>query len=521
MKGLIFESFSPRDNVVSNRTDVVCFIGFCGMREVEPPENIRQWLQHEGWWGTASIASAQKDAATLYEVPLPFHNWESFDQLFAWNQRVYAAAGEEITMGATYLGAAVRSYFAQGGRKCYVISCGEPLLLNDDRKTRDFKLQQLIPSDISKGFNRSQWRGLQHLLGLPEVSFLAFPDLAELVSLYRDESATPVEIPPPEPVFVECSQPSFRTAQEKQVVHLAAPACTDSEYATWGSVVRRAVQWIAANRREVQLVAALPLPRQESDAANDLLVFMHRQAWLSGVPDVQDSIASGFLQLVYPWLRTAYAGDLPANLEPPEGVLSGLLARNALTRGGFRSATALSVSDIVEFHPKLPQSQQFGLNPKAPTQASPQSPLIDRISLLGSSAEGFRLLSDVTTSNDKSYRQASINRTIALVLRAARNVGEAYVFETSGERLWQQIVASMGDLLTALQAAGALAGKTASDAFQVRCDHSTMTQQDIDSGRVIVQVMIIPAASIETMRIQLTIGDGGRVSLAALGMEAA
>jgi phage tail sheath protein FI len=72
-----------------------------------------------------------------------------------------------------------------------------------------------------------------------------------------------------------------------------------------------------------------------------------------------------------------------------------------------------------------------------------------------------------------------------------------------------------------MQRVGALAGTRPGEAFQVRCDRSTMTQQDIDNGRVIAQVMIRPVASIETMRIQLAFGGGGHVSLSPLGLEAA
>jgi phage tail sheath protein FI len=198
-----------------------------------------------------------------------------------------------------------------------------------------------------------------------------------------------------------------------------------------------------------------------------------------------------------------------------------VLARNALSRGTFRSTTDLMIHDVLDIRPRLAQSLQFGLNPTSPTQASPQASLIDRVSLLGPTTEGFRLLSDVTTSNDLNYRQANINRTIALVMRAARAIGEEYVFEMSGERFWQQIQDRLEDVLAALQAAGALAGQRPQNAFQVRCDRSTMTRQDIDDGRVIVNVMIRPAASIETMHIQLAMGDGGRISLSVLGMEAA
>ena len=517
MKGLIFEPPSPQAAAAPNRTDVACFIGFAETRAIDTPAPIGQWLQQEGWWATDTSSGVQPGAESLYDVPLPIHSFEQFDQLFAWDGREY---GDAATLGASYLGAAVRSFFAQGGRKCFVISLGEPVALSADRAARDALLLQLVPDYTGQRSRRAEWHGLHHLFGLPEVSFVVLPDLAELASLYREDSATPVEVPPPAPQFVECSQPT-PPAEEHQVIHLAPPRCSDSEYVIWRSVVRRAAQFIAAFRRDVQLLAALPLPHKESSAARDLLAFMHLQGWLSGNLQTSNSLATAFLQLGYPWLQQRDAGDLPGNIEPPEGVMAGVLARNALTRGTFRSATALAIHDLIDIAPRLSQQQQFGLNAAAPPTASPQAPLIDRVTLVGQTPDGYRLVSDVTTSNDSNYRQGNINRTIALVMRAARAIGEEYVFEVAGERLWQQIEDRLSDVLAALQAAGGLAGQRPEDAFQVRCDRSTMTQQDIDNGRVIVLVSIRPAASIETLRIQLTLGDGGRVSLSALGLEAA
>ncbi len=516
MKGLIFEAMAPRPDASANRTDEACFIGYAGVRHIGTPDRLRRWLQQEGWWSSASSTGLQSGVESLYDVPVPIHNWEEFDQLFAWDRRSYGQA----TVGATYLGAAIRSFFAQGGRKCFVISLGEPLALSADRARRDELLLQLVPAYLGRSARRSDWHGLHHLFGLPEVSCVALPDLAELASTYRRDEAVLVEVSPPEPQFVECSQPLAKEEQSR-VIHLAAPSCTDSEYELWQRTIRRALRWLSDFRREAQLLAALPPPHTGSSAARDLLAFMHAKGWLSGTLQTGDSLASAFLQLGYPWLQQAYARDLPAGLEPPEGVLAGLLARNALTRGTFRSATALAVHDVIDLVPRLSQAEQFRRNPAAPLQASPQAPLIDRVSLLGPTPKGPRLLSDVTTSNTITYRQAGLNRTIALVMRAARVIGEEYVFEASGERLWQQIEDRLGDVLAAMQAAGALAGRRPEDAFQVRCDRSIMTQQDIDNGCSLVQVMIRPAASIETMRIQLAIGDEGRVSLSTLGLEAA
>ncbi|MFH7319205.1 phage tail sheath protein [Desulfurivibrio sp. D14AmB] len=534
MKGLRFEVLTSSAPAAANRADLACFIGLVKVRDAEPPADLRQWLQQEGWWPTATAAGARGGAPSLYQVPVPVASWERFDQLFAWDQRPY----DEATLGATYLGAAVRSFFAQGGRKCYVVSCGEPLAYGASRPERDAALRQLVPLAMGQAGQRGSWYGLHHLFGLPGVSFVILPDLAELACSLREENPPPSELPPPLPEFTNCSEPGPLPARERRVMRLPLPVCDDQDYHRWRAVVHRATRWLADHRREMQLLAALPVPHRESAAAVGLLPFLHRQGWLSGALAAGDcpagaegldelareacSIASAFLQLGYPWLKTAYAGDLPAALEPPEGVLAGLLARNALTRGTFRSAIPLPLQELVGVFPRLDQAQLHGLNPQAPWRASPQAALNDRVSLFGPTPEGLRLLSDVTTSNEPTYRQAAINRTIGLVMRAARAVGEEYVFDSSGEHLWRQVGSRLSDVLRAMQDAGALAaGGGDREAFLVRCDRSTMSQQDIDSGRVVAQVTIRPVAAIETMRIQLAMGDGGRISLSSLGVEAA
>ena len=71
----------------------------------------------------------------------------------------------------------------------------------------------------------------------------------------------------------------------------------------------------------------------------------------------------------------------------------------------------------------------------------------------------------------------------------------------------------MADLLGGLLEIGALRGATPEEAFQVRCDRSTMTQNDIDNGRVIVTVIFDPAVPIGRIVVVLAIGEGGSVVL--------
>ena len=52
--------------------------------------------------------------------------------------------------------------------------------------------------------------------------------------------------------------------------------------------------------------------------------------------------------------------------------------------------------------------------------------------------------------------------------------------------------------------AGAFQGKSANDAFFVKCDATTTTQQDIDTGRVNILVGFAPVKPAEFVVLQLT-----------------
>ena len=89
------------------------------------------------------------------------------------------------------------------------------------------------------------------------------------------------------------------------------------------------------------------------------------------------------------------------------------------------------------------------------------------------------------------------------------------------ERLWAALTQRLNDVLRVLYDLGALRGKNPEDAFFVRCDRSTMTQQDLDNGRVVAQVHFEPAASIESIEVLLSMQQNGSVSLSTIGIDQA
>jgi len=218
-------------------------------------------------------------------------------------------------------------------------------------------------------------------------------------------------------------------------------------------------------------------------------------------------LSTTLLQLAYPWLKTTGSHRLLEGLEPPDGALAGLLARNALTRGTFTSATKVPLSQIFDVSPVLPAEETtVSATPLTWGNAPPTAkPLITRLSLFGFTPSGLALLSDVTAYAGESYRQGRVYRLVAVIRREARRLGEDLIFQSNGPTLWARVQASLRQLMTRLWRLDALDGATPAEAFAVRCDRSTMTQNDLDSGRLIATISFNAASTIELIRVTLSL----------------
>jgi len=136
----------------------------------------------------------------------------------------------------------------------------------------------------------------------------------------------------------------------------------------------------------------------------------------------------------------------------------------------------------------------------------------DRLSLIATGPQGFALMSDATMSTDPAWRAGGVSRLMGILLRAARQLGQQRLFENSGPALWAAVRDELELFLQRLRSAGALAGATPAEAFTVRCDRSTMTQADLDAGRVIATVSITAAQPINNITVTLALAQGGGTS---------
>jgi hypothetical protein len=345
------------------------------------------------------------------------------------------------------------------------------------------------------------------MLGLQEASTLCFPDLPEIVADATLDPTGLAPLPPSPEVFSECT-PELASPEDEVRQISPSPACTAAGYVTWCAAVRTASYFIRTQRRDAQLLLALPLPAPGSEG--EIMRFMDDPMQTFGLAqstDMPNGIASAFCQLTYPWLVTPGAESLPGGLEPPDGVFSGVLARSIPTLGVAHSIGLQPLRGVHGFSPSL-----SGRDLQLDTATGARPALIHRISLLGRTPDGPRILSDVTTSLDVQHRPACVGRLTAAILRTAHQLGDTVAFESSGEILWQRIRTQLDRLLSDFYAAGALNGATKADAYSVRCDATTTTQNDMDNGRVIAEVRFAPAHPIGLITVVLALRDGSITS---------
>jgi hypothetical protein len=521
MSRIAFDSARPVVESDPARTDIACFVGLARATGNALPAAIRSWLDTHGWT-SGPLARATDPPFT--DIPIPIESYGAFLALFD-------PGGSVTSWGTDYLAAAVRSFFAQGGRKCYVVRMEDPVTPDDDvpgngSTGRAQKLASLLPGDLYAVDDRRSWHGVGHLGGLPDVSFLAVPDLPVLTASIDTAASGVTDTPPAGPAqFVVCGPPD-EVLPSLPLFLRPAPRLTPDDYATrWQPAVQAILDYLAQNGiREIQVVAALPLPQDLRAAAaaqnpsntalaqdvHEVISSLFPENIPPGAnqPAPYAGLSTAFLQVAYPWLKTSGSAALNESLEPPDGALAGMLARNALTRGAFMQATKIVPSEISDVFPYLP-AHETRVPSAPPVWDGSWKPLIVRLSLFGSTPAGLALLSDVTAYPGESYRSARVHRLIAVISRAARQLGERMVFQVNGPALWRAIENSLAQLMTQLWRMNALDGDTIQQAFSVRCDSATMTQNDIDAGRTIAEVTFTPAATLELIRVTLDLGASG------------
>jgi len=193
----------------------------------------------------------------------------------------------------------------------------------------------------------------------------------------------------------------------------------------------------------------------------------------------------------------AFIAEARATL-PPSGAVAGLFARIDATRGVWEvpagaallkvARPAVAVNDT--FHETLNNDSAGGKSVNA----------VRFFTGRGNLVWGARTLA----GNDNEWRYVNVRR-FALFLEASIDKGTQWaVFEPNDANTWTQLRMAVEDFLLGLWRQGALQGTKPEQAFTVQVGlGSTMTQQDIDQGRLILQVGFAPLRPAEFVMLRI------------------
>lgn len=110
---------------------------------------------------------------------------------------------------------------------------------------------------------------------------------------------------------------------------------------------------------------------------------------------------------------------------------------------------------------------------------------------------------------DPDWKYVNVRRLFIFIEASLQKGTQWVVFEPNDEPLWAKVRRAVTDFLTRLWRDSMLQGQKPEEAFSVRCDRTTMTQADLDNGRLIMIIGIAPIKPAEFIIIRIGQWTGG------------
>jgi len=200
----------------------------------------------------------------------------------------------------------------------------------------------------------------------------------------------------------------------------------------------------------------------------------------------------------YPWIQ---APD-PLNQNrpsyyPPCGFVAGIYARTDGTRGVWKApaGTEATLAGSSGVAVPLNDSQNGLLNPLGVN-------CIRNFSVYGIVIWGARTMQ----GNDElgsQWKYIPVRRTALFIEESLYRALKWAVFEPNDNPLWAELRLNVGSFMHTLFQQGAFQGQTPADAYFVKCDDETTTQNDIDPCIVNILVGFAPLQPAEFVVIQI------------------
>jgi uncharacterized protein len=201
---------------------------------------------------------------------------------------------------------------------------------------------------------------------------------------------------------------------------------------------------------------------------------------ISEVRTMRSRLDSKYAAFYYPWVTVLDPISTREIDLPPSGFVAGIYARNDTQRAVYKAPANEVVALALGFETLLNKAQQEVLNPEG----------INCFRFF--EGRGMRLWGARLISSDPEWKYVNLRRYFAFLEHSIDKSTQWAVFEPNGERLWANLRRTVSDFLLNEWQNGALLGDKPEKAFFVRCDRSTMTQNDLDNGRLVCLIGVAP-----------------------------
>lgn len=209
----------------------------------------------------------------------------------------------------------------------------------------------------------------------------------------------------------------------------------------------------------------------------------------------RSTLSSRFAAYYYPWIKVI--SGTTEIIIPPGGHIAGIYARSDNERGVHKAPANEVVRGASDTEFAISHGEQGILNPRGVN-------VIRKFSGRGILVWGARTLSE-----DPLWKYINVRRLFNYLEESIDEGTQWVVFEPNDEKLWARVRATITQFLIRVWHDGALMGTKPEEAFFVRCDRTTMTQDDIDNGRLVCIIGVAPLKPAEFYIFRIAQWQGG------------
>jgi phage tail sheath protein FI len=211
----------------------------------------------------------------------------------------------------------------------------------------------------------------------------------------------------------------------------------------------------------------------------------------------------GFGALYYPWIKVAIETEDKGKIVsvqdfvPASGYIAGIYARSDTERGVHKAPANEIIRGALDVKVPITKGDQEKLNPEG-------------INCIRSfPGRGIRVWGARTNYTNTLWKYVNVRRLFLYIEESIEEGTQWVVFEPNDEKLWARVKQTIRQFLTKVWKDGALMGTTPEEAFFIKCDRTTMTQDDIDNGRLIVEIGVAPVKPAEFVIFRIAQWQGG------------